>query len=134
MFACLHEFVDGKLLRVPRQQWMDAFEYWGRGSTRSRAKVIQTIYDASLPFLGLRSARIRSNFFARFGCWCMRLDVANEVWMSANSHKRKSGYVVQQRLCVLEVRRVEALGEPAIDWCEEVHGLGPPALSESEPR
>lgn len=52
VFARLHEFVERKLLRVPRQQWMKAFEYRGRGSTYDRAKVIQTIYDASAPIPG----------------------------------------------------------------------------------
>jgi hypothetical protein len=45
-------FVDEKLLRVPRQQWMEAFEYRGPGSTFRRAKVIQTIYDSSAPVPG----------------------------------------------------------------------------------
>lgn len=49
VFARLHEFVEAKLLRVPRQQWMEAFEYRGRGSTDDRRKVIQTIYEASAP-------------------------------------------------------------------------------------
>ena len=52
MFSRLHEFVEARLLRLPRQQWMEAFEYRGRGSTRDRAKVIQTIYDASAPIPG----------------------------------------------------------------------------------
>jgi len=52
VFARLHEFVEARLLRIPRQQWMEAFEYRGRGSTRDRAKLIQTIYDASAPIPG----------------------------------------------------------------------------------
>ena len=40
VFARLHKFVDEKLLRIPRQQWMEAFDYRGPGSTFSRAKVI----------------------------------------------------------------------------------------------
>ena len=52
VFSRLHEFVEARLLRLPRQQWMKAFEYRGRGSTRDRAKVIQTIYDASAPIPG----------------------------------------------------------------------------------
>lgn len=52
VFARLHGFVDEKLLRIPRQHWMEAFEYQGPGSTRSRAKVIQTIYDSSTPVPG----------------------------------------------------------------------------------
>ena len=31
---------------------MEAFEYRGHGSTRDRAKVIQTIYEASAPIPG----------------------------------------------------------------------------------
>lgn len=52
VFARLHGFVDEKLLRIPRQQWMEAFEYRGPGSTFRRAKVIETIYDASAPVPG----------------------------------------------------------------------------------
>lgn len=52
VFARLHSFVEAKLLRVPRQQWMEAFEYKGRGSTRDRARVIQAIYNASAPIPG----------------------------------------------------------------------------------
>jgi hypothetical protein len=52
VFARLHEFVEGKILHVPRQQWMQAFEHKGRGSTYDRAKVIQTIYEASAPIPG----------------------------------------------------------------------------------
>lgn len=49
VFARLHDFVDERLLRIPRQHWMEAFDYRGRGSTFRRAKVIQTIYDSSAP-------------------------------------------------------------------------------------
>jgi hypothetical protein len=52
VFARLHKFVDEKLLRIPRQQWMEAFDYRGPGSTFSRAKVIQTIYESSAPVPG----------------------------------------------------------------------------------
>jgi hypothetical protein len=52
VFARLHTFVEAKLLRIPRQQWMEAFEYRGRGSTYDRARVIQTIYNASAPIPG----------------------------------------------------------------------------------
>jgi len=38
-------FVDEKLVRLSRQQWMQGFDYRGPGSTFRRAKVIQTIYD-----------------------------------------------------------------------------------------
>lgn len=52
VFSRLYEFVDTKLLRVPRQHWMEAFKYHGRGSTYDRAKRIQSIYDASAPIPG----------------------------------------------------------------------------------
>jgi hypothetical protein len=52
VFARLHEFVEAKLLHVPRQQWVEAFDYKGRGSTYDRAKVIQTIYESSAPIPG----------------------------------------------------------------------------------
>lgn len=52
VFGRLHEFVEARLLRVPRQKWMEAFEHRGSGSTRERARVIQMIYDASAPVPG----------------------------------------------------------------------------------
>jgi hypothetical protein len=52
VFGRLHSFVDEKILRIPRQRWMEAFDYRGPGSTFSRAKVIQTIYDSSAPVPG----------------------------------------------------------------------------------
>ena len=55
VFARLHKFVDEKLLRIPRQQWMEAFDYRGPGSTFSRAKVIQTIYEIFRARAGTRA-------------------------------------------------------------------------------
>ena len=37
---------------------------------------------------------------------------------------------LQQQFGLLEDRRVEALGEPAVNWCEEVAGFGAFALGE----
>ena len=52
VFARLYDFVDSRLLRVPCRRWVEAFEYRGRGSTHERAKVIQSIYNASAPVPG----------------------------------------------------------------------------------
>lgn len=52
VFGRLHSFVEEKLVKVPRKDWMKAFEYRGQGSTFDRKKVIQTIYDASAPIPG----------------------------------------------------------------------------------
>lgn len=49
VFSRLHEFVEERLLGIPRKKWTEAFEYKGRGSTRVRAKAIRTIYDESAP-------------------------------------------------------------------------------------
>ena len=35
-----------------------------------------------------------------------------------------SRQLVEQRLGVLQDRRVEAFGEPAVDWCEKITGFG----------
>ena len=45
VFGCLHEFVERKLLSIPRQHWMEAFEYRGAGSTRDRAKGIRWVLE-----------------------------------------------------------------------------------------
>ena len=52
VFSRLHAFVEKRLLCIPRKQWITAFEYRGRGSTRDRANEIRTIYDASAPIPG----------------------------------------------------------------------------------
>ena len=52
VFGRLHTFVEDKLLKVPRKDWVKAFDYRGPGSTRDRKRVIQTIYDASAPIPG----------------------------------------------------------------------------------
>ena len=52
VFSRLHEFVEKRLLSTPRKQWITAYEYRGRGSTRARANEIRTIYDASAPIPG----------------------------------------------------------------------------------
>jgi hypothetical protein len=64
VFGRLHEFVEAKLLRVPRPQWTAAFDYRGRGSTFDRARVIQTIYESSAPIPG-PALDIRSEQFLR---------------------------------------------------------------------
>ena len=40
---------------------------------------------------------------------------------------------VEQRLCVFEIRRVEAFGEPSVDRREKVAGFGGAALVAAEP-
>jgi hypothetical protein len=52
VFDRLHKFVEEKILRVPRQQWMKAFEYRGDRSTFARARTIKTIYEAATPIPG----------------------------------------------------------------------------------
>jgi hypothetical protein len=52
VFDQLHEFVEKRVLRVPRQQWVQAFDYRGRGSTFDRARMIQTIYESATPIPG----------------------------------------------------------------------------------
>jgi len=39
-----------------------------------------------------------------------------------------SRQVVEQRLCLFEVPCVEAFGEPAVNWGEEIAGFGAPTL------
>ena len=41
--------------------------------------------------------------------------------------------LVEQRLCFFEIGRVEAFGEPAVDWREKVVGLGAVPLVTAEP-
>ena len=42
--------------------------------------------------------------------------------------------LIEQRLGLLQIERVEAFGEPAIDWGEKIAGLIPLALIAPEPR
>ena len=52
VFSRLHAFVETKLIRVPRKDWMMAFDYRGPGSTYRRANVIRMIYESSAPIPG----------------------------------------------------------------------------------
>src|ERR671918_1919043 len=61
------------------------------------------------------------------------------MWPSTGFGQRhrmpaSSGKLLEQRLGVLQVGGVEALGEPAVDRREQVVGLGAPALVAPEPR
>ena len=49
VFDRLHRFVEEKLLRLPRRDWLRAFEFRGTGSTFERKRAIQTIYEGSAP-------------------------------------------------------------------------------------
>jgi energy-coupling factor transporter ATP-binding protein EcfA2 len=53
VFDRLHGFVEKRILQIPRQQWVRAFECRGRGSTFDRARTIQTIYESATPIPGL---------------------------------------------------------------------------------
>ena len=44
-----------------------------------------------------------------------------------------SGQLIKQRIGVLQNRRVEALGEPAVDWRKKVAALSVMALVPTEP-
>jgi len=52
VFARLHGFTEEKILRVPREQWMNAWECRGPRSTFVRARIIKTIYDTATPIPG----------------------------------------------------------------------------------
>jgi hypothetical protein len=54
--------------------------------------------------------------------------------IARTSEELKSTQLVEQRLGVLEVGGVEALGEPTVDWGEQVVGLPPLALLGPQPR
>ena len=40
----------------------------------------------------------------------------------------RSRQLVEQRLCLFQIGGIEALGEPAVDRCEQIARFGPPAL------
>src|SRR5215813_3618526 len=52
-------------------------------------------------------------------------------WMVSKA--RRLTQLVQQRLCFLQIGRVKALGEPAIDRGEEIAGFGTAALIAAKP-
>jgi hypothetical protein len=49
--------------------------------------------------------------------------------MARTSQEPKSTELVEERLCILQIGGVEALGEPAVHGREEIIGLGVPALT-----
>ncbi len=40
---------------------------------------------------------------------------------------------VEQRPCVLQIARLEAFGEPAVDGCKQVAGVAGPVLTQPQP-
>ena len=48
--------------------------------------------------------------------------------------ERPSCQLVEQRLRLLQIERVEAFGEPAVDWSEKSEGFSLLALIAPEPR
>ena len=44
-----------------------------------------------------------------------------------------SPQLVEQRLCLFKVGRIETLGEPVVDRCEKVMGVGAAPLVAAEP-
>jgi hypothetical protein len=51
--------------------------------------------------------------------------------LGSESHeqlRRSSGYLIEQRFCLFQIERVEAFGEPPVDWSKQFAGripLGP---------
>ena len=62
----------------------------------------------------------------------MGIAAAGAFGLNRASH-HGSCQLIQQRLRLLQDRRVEAFGEPAIDRREQIMCLGPPALVTPEP-
>jgi hypothetical protein len=50
--AQLDHFVRARLLQIPRQKWITAFDYKGRGSTDERKRDIREIYAGAAPVPG----------------------------------------------------------------------------------
>jgi hypothetical protein len=48
-------------------------------------------------------------------------------------HYPRSRQLIQQRLGLLQVRRIETFGEPTVDWCEQIAGFRALALVMPEP-
>lgn len=97
VFSHLHEFVERKLLRVPRKDWMRAFDYKGRGSTYDRASVIRMIYESSAPIPGpaldshseefLREVRVLLHDAIREGGGELVSDVLGATLKQANERR-----------------------------------------------
>src|SRR5271165_38683 len=62
------------------------------------------------------------------GGWSGRPGSCRSLWVFTSS--RQFG---EQRLRLFQIGRIEALGEPAVDRCEEITGFGPPALLAPQP-
>jgi hypothetical protein len=62
------------------------------------------------------------------GCRPVPVIRGNRSSLPPVAKERKSTELVEQRLSVLQISGVEALGEPAVDRREQVKGLGAPAL------
>ena len=49
VFQRLHGFVEARLLRIPRDEWLTACDFRGAGSTSERGRAIKAIYETSAP-------------------------------------------------------------------------------------
>ena len=70
-FSRLHEFVDRKLPRVPRQEWMRAFDYSGHArptTARVSPHDLREFCAHTWPVLGPHS----ENFLAKSACSCTK--------------------------------------------------------------
>lgn len=100
VFSRLHDFVARKLLRVPRREWMRAFDYSGRGSTYDRASVIRMIYESSAPIPGpaldahsedfLREVRVLLHEAIRDGGGELVSEVLGESFKQVSEHRAGS--------------------------------------------
>jgi hypothetical protein len=53
---------------------------------------------------------------------------------AVSENRLSGGKLIKQRLRLLQVERIEAFGEPAVDRCEKIVGLVPLALITPEVR
>ena len=88
--------------------------------------------DAAGPKLPRPSSTLPKLTFARL-TWRRhvrdRRRVAKSRVTPRSKDKTWSRQLIEQRLCLLQVQRVEAFGEPAVDRGEEVAGFGAATLA-----
>jgi hypothetical protein len=93
----------------------------GKARPGSKFSIAQGTRDVELCVTGARLE-------AWLRCWRAQTKRRAIKRTRRRTSSRRSPQLVQQRLRLLQIERFEALGEPAVYWCEEIAAFGTAAL------
>src|SRR5215472_15748384 len=106
---------------MPREP-ADAMATAGRSTLAESANGTILTFRLTLDSRGDKASPMRRGTSATEGAW------QNRGSPSRSKDETGSRQLVEQRLGILQDRRVETFGEPAVDWREQITGFGAFAL------